>query len=103
LSFVTRDDTARQMTGLLYDAFPISCGYDERRMLFGSGIRVTPSSMVVSFLGSSTSMACNRSSLQWSLELVDEYCRLRLPGKYLQAFDAAYVPASAGGNVESGE
>ena len=90
LSFPTSDGDKKEMTGLLYDAFPFSCGIDSGKPIFYAGIGVGYQAFLSSFMGVGISMNRDRESVLESLRLVDRYCRLRLPDKYREAFVSAY-------------
>ncbi|MDJ0338437.1 hypothetical protein [Cryobacterium sp. PH31-O1] len=90
MSSPTNDEAGRSMTGVLYDSFLIRCGYDEQKPMFGASICVSPQSGSRGFLGRSPSWSTDRDSLVEGLQLIDEYCRLRLPEKFLTVFDAAH-------------
>ncbi|MGH1550605.1 hypothetical protein ACRAWB_16070 [Leifsonia poae] len=78
----------------MYDAFGFKCGLDDRYGSFGLILPVEAGGAIRSFLGREISMNSDPQSIRESLQLVDSYCRLRLPDKYLEVFDAAYPPAS---------
>ncbi|MDJ0338450.1 hypothetical protein [Cryobacterium sp. PH31-O1] len=90
LSIPTNDEAGRSMTGVLYDSFLFWCGYDEQKPMFGASIRLSPQSGIGSFLGRSPSWSSDRDSIVESFQLIDEYCRLRLPEKFLSVFDVAH-------------
>ncbi|MDJ0338436.1 hypothetical protein [Cryobacterium sp. PH31-O1] len=90
ISLPTSDKVGQRMAGVLYDSFLFSCGFDDQRMMFGASIRLSPEGGIGSFMGRRPSMRTDRDSLAESLRLVDEYCRLRLPEKFLTVFDAAH-------------
>ncbi|WP_035880373.1 hypothetical protein, partial [Cryobacterium sp. MLB-32] len=72
-----------------------SCGYEEQTSMFSAVIHVGPGRVTGSFLGRSASMNSDRESIGDSLVLVDEYCRLRLPRKYLDVFDEVHGTSHA--------
>jgi hypothetical protein len=71
----------------MYDAFGFKCGLDNRYGSFGIILPVEAGAAVRTFLGRDISMNSDPQSIRDSLELVDEYCRLRLPDKYLKRYD----------------
>lgn len=42
------------------------------------------------FLGNHCSLNSDRKSIEDSLKIIDDYCRLRLPDKFLDAYYKAY-------------
>ncbi|MDJ0338445.1 hypothetical protein [Cryobacterium sp. PH31-O1] len=90
ISLPTSDKVGQRMAGVLYDSFLFSCGFDEQRMMFGASIWIGSEGAIGSFMGRSPSMRTDRDSILESLQLVDEYCRLRLPEKFLTVFDAVH-------------
>ena len=72
----------------MYDAFGFKCGLDNRYGSFGLVLPVEAGGTVRSFLGREISINSDPMSIRESLELVNEYCRLRLPDKYLEKYDA---------------
>jgi hypothetical protein len=71
----------------MYDAFGFKCGLDNRYGSFGIILPVEAGAAVRTFLGRDISMNSDPQSIRDSLELVDEYCRLSLPDKYLTRYD----------------
>ena len=80
-----------EVTGILYDAFVLKCELDERYGCFGAGIVVGNRVNICEFLGKECSLNSDEKSIKESLDKIDEYCRLRLPDKYLDAYYKAYA------------
>lgn len=82
----------REITCKLYDAFLFRCGLYDEHQIFGGCIVIGSENDIVSrkFLGRKLSMNADKESIIESLKIVDDYCRLRLPDKYLEAYDKAY-------------
>ena len=74
---------------VMYDAFSFKCGLDEQYGSFGIILPLGENAAVRSFLGRDISMNADEKSVRESLALVDEYCRFRLPDKYLEAFESS--------------
>ena len=74
----------------MYDAFGFKCGLDPRYGSFGLVLPVGAGMAISTFLGRRVSMNPDAQSIRESLELVNEYCRLRLPDKYLQQYDRTH-------------
>ncbi|KGJ71731.1 hypothetical protein GY21_20205 [Cryobacterium roopkundense] len=94
LSFPTSDESRRTLRGVLYDSLLFSCGFDEQSSMFSAAIHVGPGRVTGSFLGRSASMNSDRESIGESLQLVDDYCRLRLPSTYVDVFDEVHGTSS---------
>lgn len=93
-------DTERLEVGcILYDSFLLKCNINDRYGMFGAGIALGDSlvSCLVDFLGERCSLNSDPESVVSSLMLVDRYCRLRLPDKFLNAYDEAYQGTIAEG------
>lgn len=75
----------------LYNSFFIKCNLDERYNSFGAGIMMGNQQYTITeFLGSRCSLNSDVRSIKQSLSTIENYCRLRLPDKFLQAFEKAY-------------
>ena len=76
---------------ILYDSFWLECNLNDRYGRFGAGIRIGTNGMITNFLGESCSLNSDKKSIKESLKIIDNYCRLRLPDKFLDAYYEAYV------------
>lgn len=86
------DSEKQQIRCILYDAFLFECGLDGRYGTFGGGIVIGNSEhRLIQFLGNNLSSNVDEDSINKSLEIVDQYCRLRLPDKFIEAYDVAYA------------
>ena len=47
--------------------------------------------VITEFLGKRCSLNSDVQSIKKSLQIIDDYCRLRLPDKFLDAYYKAYV------------
>ena len=74
----------------LYDAFSVVCEIDGQYGCFGAGIVMPDGQMLIAPLGKEISLNSDPDSIRKSLKTIDEYCRLRLPDKYLEAYEKAY-------------
>lgn len=54
-------------------------------------VLVSKSISLRSLLGRRCSLNSDEESIKKSLQIIDEYCRLRLPDKFLDAYYEAYV------------
>lgn len=80
----------------LYDSFSIVCDISDRYGMFGVGIQMADGQMLTHFLGKSCSLNSDPASIKRSLQIIDDYCRMRLPDKYLEEYDKAYKYGSLG-------
>ena len=82
----------KEVVCVLYDCFILKCSLDERYGSFGAGIVVGGKNdpIVTTFLGKGISLNSDEESVKKSLNIIDEYCRMRLPDKFLDAYDTAY-------------
>ena len=81
----------KEVGAILYDAFYLKCSLDDRYGRFGAGIVVGKGGVIREFLGKECSMNSDEESIKNSLKIIDDYCRMRLPDKYLEAYHKAYV------------
>lgn len=59
---------------------------------FGIGIVLgNGKGILADFLGERCSLNSDEQSIKKSLQIIDDYCRLRLPDKFLDAYYKAYV------------
>ena len=86
------DHKEREVACILYDSFWLECGLDDRYGSFGAGISLgTGEGILTNFLGKRCSLNSDEESIKQSLQIIDDYCRLRLPDKFLEAYYHAYV------------
>lgn len=76
---------------VLYDSFWLICSLDEQYGRFGAGLTIGTEGMITEFLGKHCSLNSDEKSIRDSLRMIDDYCRLRLPDKFLNAYYEAYV------------
>lgn len=76
---------------ILYNSFLVMCSLDERYNSFAAGIIFgNQESTITEFLGKRCSLNSDEESIIESLSLIEKYCKLRLPDKFLRAFEEAY-------------
>ena len=81
----------KEVMALLYDSFMLKCDINDRYSRFGAGIAVGNGEiMITEFLGKRCSLDNNREALAHNLTIIDEYCRMRLPDKFLESYYKAY-------------
>jgi hypothetical protein len=76
-------------TCTLYESFGFKCGLDGEHGTFTGGIESGPDQYLTHFLGRRFSFNTDRESILENLRMVDEWCRLRLPDKFLERYEAA--------------
>ena len=82
----------KEVGGILYDSFFLRCDTNDQYGRFGAGIRYGEQKYTITdFLGKRCSLNSDEQSIRESLQIIDEYCRLRLPDKFLDAYYHAYV------------
>ncbi len=74
----------------LYDSFFLVCGIDEDGT-FRAGMEIGDTEMLERFLGKRCSTRSDAESIKESLQLIDDYCCLRLPSKYLDEYEKVYA------------
>lgn len=73
---------------ILYDSFLLRFGLDERYGMFAVSIAMGNGYRGISkLLGERLSLNNDKKSIIESLKVIDKYCRLRLPDKFLSEFD----------------
>lgn len=86
------DSEKKEVACLLYDSFLFKCDLDDQYGRFGGGIHFGQvEATITKFLGERCSLNSDPESIKDSLKIVDNYCRLRLPDKFLDAYDKAYA------------
>ena len=86
-----QNSKTREVGAILYDAFFFFFSLDDRYGMFGAGIVVGNEWVITDFLGKECSLNSDEESIKNSLKIIDDYCRMRLPDKYLEAYHKAYV------------
>ena len=78
--------------GILYDSFFVMWHIDKSLNEFRAELRYGDSDHVITeFLGKKCVGKLEHKSIQKGLDIIDNYCRLRLPDKFLDAHYKAYV------------
>lgn len=79
---------------ILYNSFWAHCGVNEEGENFYASIETGSNGKITRFLGKTCSKETDEESIKESLQIIDDYCRLRLPDKFLKAYDEAYAAGS---------
>lgn len=83
------DHSAVVLRCTLYESFKFECGLNGEHGEFGGGIEYFPGKFYTNFFGQRLSRNDDRDSILANLRLVDEWCRLRLPDKFLERYETA--------------
>jgi hypothetical protein len=87
---ISLNDKNQEIECILYDSLAFRCGFDDQYGSFDGVIYVGPKQTVSEPLAHSLFTDSNEESIRKKLQIVDDYCRLRLPDKFLEAYDRAY-------------
>lgn len=85
------NSATKEVACILYDSFWLKCDLDDRYGRFGAGLVIGKEGVITEFLGKRCSLNSDVESIKNSLQIIDDYCRLRLPDKFLDAYYKAYV------------
>ncbi len=83
--------TTNEAACILYDSFWLKCSLDDQYGRFGAGLEIGKEGVITEFLGKRCSLNSDVKSIKKSLKIIDDYCRFRLPDKFLDAYYKAYV------------
>jgi len=76
---------------ILYDTFLFKCHVNARNEIFSCGIIVGHGEATITeYLGKHCSPKSDVESIKNSLKMIDDYCRLRLPEKFIEAYFQVY-------------
>ena len=84
------DSNKQEVKGVLYESFVLKCNIDDRYGRFGGAFELREGYVISRYLGKECSLNCDPQSIKNSLAIMDEYCRMRLPDKFLEAYEKAY-------------
>lgn len=91
INMLSVNSETKEVKGILYDSFILTCDINDRYGRFGAGIKIGGEGVLTNFLGEQCSLNSDEKSIKESLKLIDDYCRLRLPDKFIDAYYKAYV------------
>ena len=77
----------KEVNFFLYGSFSVICSVGDRYGCFGAGIVMPDGQRLTTFLGKECSLNSDPDSIRQSLKIIDDYCRMRLPDKYLEAYE----------------
>lgn len=73
---------------ILYESFDWLFNLEERYGTFGASLAMGNGYIGISkLLGKELSLDNNEESIKYNLEIIDQYCRLRLPNKFIDELD----------------
>lgn len=86
MSMPLKNRRDQEIDCILYEAFIFKCGIDEPYNTFNGAIMLDSQHAILDYFGKEISLNNTREDIIKSFELVDKYCQLRLPDKYLEEF-----------------
>lgn len=81
------DSVKQTVSCVLYESFEFECVLDNEYGTFGAAVLAGANLSTIKFLGQKASLNPDPDSIRASLELVERWCRLRLPDKFLEEYD----------------
>ncbi len=72
------------------DSFVFEFSIDDRYGVFGAGLKLLEEKLLLIVFGESLAINNDKESIICTFKKADKYCRLRLPEKFLTAYDEAY-------------
>jgi len=85
------DPEKMEVTCILYDTFLLKCNLNGRNNRYSCEISLGNNAVTITeFLGNHCFLNNDLESIKGSLGIVDDYCRLRLPDKFIEAYFQAY-------------
>ena len=92
INMMSYNSEKEEVRGIIYESFFLYCFMDNAKNEFRAELRYSDSDYVIrEFLGKKSIGTLDVESIHNSLQIVDDYCRLRLPDKFLEAHYKAYV------------
>ena len=83
-------DDEQKIDFILYDSFSLSCGFNEHGS-FDAWINFPNELHTTQFVGYNCGLIeNNEKDILIALQKIDDYCRLRLPDKFLEMYDKVY-------------
>ena len=86
-SMVSFSRETKTVRCVLYDSFPMMCGLNGNYGTFEGGILMSDKKVVWSYFGEELSINKDKQSILNNFQIIENYCRLRLPDKYLAKYD----------------
>ena len=86
-SMVQFDKEGKVIQCTLYDSFPFRCGLGGNYGTFEGGIVMSDNTAIFRYFGRRLSINKDAQSILENFKIIENYCRLRLPDKYLVEYD----------------
>ena len=87
---ISLDDKKREVVCILYESFVFGFSIDEGTGVFGAGLMFNTRETLITLLGEPLATNGDEISIIETLKRIDNYCRVRLPDKFLEAYGKAY-------------
>lgn len=84
------DSETHHISFVLYDAIAVKAHVDPHDSSLSVAIPLAAGVQVSSPLRRSTTFCEGESQIREALRVIDDYCRLRLPDEYLEAFESSF-------------
>jgi|SRR5699024_5422656 len=81
----------REMSFVLYDSFTFKLSVEKRYGIFEAGLVLHSTQVLLELLGEPLAINNDKNSIIQTFSKIDHYCRLRLPDKFIAAYDHAKV------------
>ena len=76
---------------VLYETFKFTCNVKDQHGSFAGGVLLPTDYFMDVFFGVQLSPNSDEASIKANLDIVDEWCRLQLPDKFLERYEASYL------------
>ena len=86
-SMVRFSKEKKMISCTLYDSFPLRCGLGGNYGTFEGGIVASDGTVISEFCGGELSINKDIQSILDNFMMIENYCRLRLPDKFLVEYD----------------
>lgn len=91
VSMRSYNSETKEVAFILYDSFWLRGTLNDQYGRFEAGLETGNEGLIRIFLGKKCSANSDKESIKKCLQALDDYCRLRLPDKFLDAYYKAYV------------
>ncbi|WP_460631263.1 hypothetical protein [Leifsonia lichenia] len=71
----------------MYDAFAVAATHNQLTFVFGMSLSLPGDSSLITLLGQELSVNNYAEAIRRAFAVADEYCRLKLPDRYLAAYE----------------
>jgi len=88
LTFYCLNYDSKTIECILYDSFYFELSIGDRYGVFGAAVGIgNTMHSLTTVMGRSITLNSDRESITTNMVIIDDYCRLRLPDKFLEEFD----------------